>query len=158
MSISPDLKQTTLCLLRNDDRILLGMKKRGFGAGKWNGFGGKVKPPETFEQAALREIEEEVGVKATDMRPCGLLRFQFKNDPTEIECRVFTATQWTGEPAETEEMAPRWFPLNEIPFGQMWPDDIHWFPLFLAGTHFEASFTFAEDHTTILAQEIREID
>lgn len=32
--------------------VLLGMKKRGFGAGKWNGFGGKVQPGETIEEAA----------------------------------------------------------------------------------------------------------
>ncbi len=43
-------------------RILLGMKKRGFGEGKWNGFGGKVnlidgRYQETIEEAAMRELE-----------------------------------------------------------------------------------------------------
>ncbi|CAN0505072.1 unnamed protein product, partial [Ectocarpus sp. 12 AP-2014] len=32
--------------------ILLGMKKRGFGEGKWNGFGGKVESGESVEEAA----------------------------------------------------------------------------------------------------------
>ena len=43
-------------------RMLLGMKKRGFGMGKWNGFGGKVEPDETVEAAARRELEEEAGL------------------------------------------------------------------------------------------------
>ncbi len=34
--------------------MLLGLKKRGFGAGKWNGFGGKVNPGEDIVDAALR--------------------------------------------------------------------------------------------------------
>ena len=40
--------------------MLLGMKKRGFGTGKWNGFGGKVEVGETVADAAQRELEEEV--------------------------------------------------------------------------------------------------
>jgi hypothetical protein len=32
------LRRTTLCyVLRHEDEILLAMKKRGFGQGKWNG-------------------------------------------------------------------------------------------------------------------------
>ena len=36
-------KHLTLVFLRDGSKVLLGMKKRGFGAGKWNGFGGKVR-------------------------------------------------------------------------------------------------------------------
>ena len=34
--------ETTLCLLKKENAILLAMKKRGFGAGKYNGVGGKI--------------------------------------------------------------------------------------------------------------------
>ena len=47
-------KDYTLLFVRKDDEILLGMKKRGFGTGKWNGFGGKIEAGETIEQAAVR--------------------------------------------------------------------------------------------------------
>ena len=53
----PMLKKVlTLVLVRDvaRHRVLLGMKKRGFGAGKWNGFGGKLEPGETIEEAAKR--------------------------------------------------------------------------------------------------------
>ena len=36
------IKLLTLVFLREGSKVLLGMKKRGFGVGKWNGFGGKV--------------------------------------------------------------------------------------------------------------------
>lgn len=47
-------KLLTLVLVVQPGRVLLGMKKRGFGAGKWNGFGGKVQPGETIEDGARR--------------------------------------------------------------------------------------------------------
>ena len=40
--------------LNNDKEILLGFKKRGFGVGKWDGFGGKVEDQERNEDAAKR--------------------------------------------------------------------------------------------------------
>ena len=49
-------KVLTLAFIRDVERLLLGMKKRGFGAGKWNGFGGKVDPGETILQGAVRYI------------------------------------------------------------------------------------------------------
>ena len=62
-------KVLTLVLLREESRVLLGLKKRGFGAGKWNGFGGKLEPGETVVEAAAREVKEECGltVKTSDL-------------------------------------------------------------------------------------------
>lgn len=47
-------KLYTLIVVCNEDKILLGFKKRGFGAGKWNGFGGKVEPGENIVNCAKR--------------------------------------------------------------------------------------------------------
>ena len=41
-------------LVIEGDRILLGLKKRVFGEGWWNGFGGKINHNETIEEAAIR--------------------------------------------------------------------------------------------------------
>ncbi len=38
----------------DSSKMLLGMKKRGLGEGKWNGFGGKVEKGEKIPQAAIR--------------------------------------------------------------------------------------------------------
>ena len=44
---------TNLVFILRGDEVLLAMKKRGLGVGKWNGPGGKVKGKETPEEAAL---------------------------------------------------------------------------------------------------------
>ena len=50
------LRQATICLLRKNDEVLLAMKKRGFGVGKWNGVGGKVKAEFIFSgEGKLKE-------------------------------------------------------------------------------------------------------
>lgn len=154
MSTGPDHKVTTLCLVRDGEYMLLAMKKRGFGAGKWNGFGGKVNPGESIEDATVRETEEEGLIRVRNLRRVGVLHFSFEGDPLTIECHVFWTDLWDGTPTETEEMKPAWFGRADIPFSEMWSDDIHWFPLFFAGTPFVGTFHFAADHKTILRQEI----
>ena len=50
----PANKLLTLLFVLEPGRVLLGMKKRGFGVGRWNGFGGKVQEGETIEEGAIR--------------------------------------------------------------------------------------------------------
>ena len=71
-------KVLTLVLLREGTKVLLGMKKRGFGVGKWNGFGGKVEAGETVVEAAAREVNEECGltVETCDLGEIFILQSQ----------------------------------------------------------------------------------
>lgn len=147
-------KQLTLLLLHSGGRVLLGMKKAGFGAGKWNGFGGKVEPGETLLAAAVREMVEESCVTPTNAALVGHVVFEFVGVPEKLEVHVFRATSFTGEPAETPEMAPRWFDAGAIPYGDMWKDDEHWLPLLLGGQRFDAAFLF-EGHERIVRQDVR---
>lgn len=150
-------KLLTLCIIHQSNRVLLGMKKRGFGAGRWNGFGGKVSLGEGIEEAAKREVLEEVGVEIGDLEKVGILEFEFKNNPEILECHIFKSDNFSGEPAEGEEMKPRWFGIDEIPFGNMWPDDKYWFPLFLAGKKFKGKFLFGEEDS-VLEKELIEVE
>ncbi|MDP3963546.1 MAG: 8-oxo-dGTP diphosphatase [bacterium] len=146
----------TLCIIQDGGRVLLGMKKRGFGVGRWNGFGGKVEGSETPFDAALREVQEEIGVSVQDAKKRGKLEFFFEKTGEEIEVHVYGASRYEGEPKEGEEMAPQWFLHADIPFDKMWPDDKHWFPLFLAGKNFEGKFYFT-DYDTFVKHELYEI-
>lgn len=144
---------TLVFILKNTSQeILLGLKKRGLGEGKWNGFGGKVERGETIERAAAREVHEECGivVDAAGLRPIARIEFYFPQKPEwDQVVHAFIADAWRGEPHESHEMTPRWFKTNAIPYDKMWADDRHWLPLALQGKRVKASFTFLEDNETM---------
>ena len=149
-------KLMTLCIAHKHPRVLLGMKKRGFGAGRWNGFGGKVEPGETIEDAAVREVAEETGLQAMILEKRGIIEFEFRDDPKVLEVHIFKIENFKGEPAESEEMKPQWFNIDEIPFSQMWSDDHYWFPYFLKGRKFRGRFLFDKPATADYAGKILE--
>lgn len=142
----PDIRRTLLFLIK-DDRILLALKKRGFGEGKWNGVGGKIEAGESVEEALVRECQEEVGVTPHTWKQVGELDFvqDASTDPWHMYVHVYISKGWEGEPAESEEMRPRWFPLDEIPYADMWDDDQYWLPKVLAGELVYGEFTFDEN-------------
>lgn len=113
------------------------MKKRGFGIGRWNGTGGKFDPEKgdkSILDAAVRETKEEIGVEVKNPKKVGLFHFKFAGkDEWSQDVSLFITDEWLGEPKESEEMAPKWFSFNEIPYKSMWPDDIHWLPHVLMG-------------------------
>ena len=141
------MKRATLCfLIKKDKEILLAMKKKGFGQGKWNGIGGKldfIKGDKDIFDTAIREMKEESGVAVKDMEKVAILNFYFPYQKEwDQEVHVFISRNWKGEPKESEEMRPKWFKIKEIPFAEMWPDDKFWFPKILAGKKLRADFIF----------------
>lgn len=145
--------EATLLFLLDEDKLLLAMKKRGFGAGLYNGVGGKIDPGETIEQAAIRECQEEIGVTPSNLKKMARLVFYFSENTTEPDMNVttFTTTSWEGAPNETEEMAPKWFSLTDIPYDQMWEDDPYWLPIVLAGKPIHGKFVFDKDNHLLSA-------
>ena len=137
-------EHATLMFVIENGRILLIHKKRGLGRGKINGPGGRLDPGETARQAAIREIGEEVGVQPLGVREAGELSFQFR-DGYGLHCTLFTASGHTGTPIETDEACPEWFPLDAIPYEQMWADDRLWMPHLLHGRRFTGRFIFDGD-------------
>jgi 8-oxo-dGTP diphosphatase/2-hydroxy-dATP diphosphatase len=142
-------KILTLCIIHQHPKILLGMKKRGHGEGKWNGFGGKVEEGETIEGAAIREMKEESGVEISKMKKLGILEFEYQDGSGNMEVHIFYVTEFKGNPIESEEMKPKWFYVDEIPYNQMWPDDKYWLPMFLDGKNFKGKFFFNEANEII---------
>jgi 8-oxo-dGTP diphosphatase len=136
--------RATLLFVFHGEQVLLIRKKRGLGAGKINGPGGKLDPGETPAQAAVREVVEEVGVRPLDPVSRGLLRFQF-TDGLAMEVHPFTATRHEGEARETDEAEPLWMHLSALPFDQMWADDRYWLPAVLAGKNVDLQAIFDGD-------------
>ena len=105
-------KQYTLILpvSRARGQVLLGLKKRGFGVGKHNGFGGKVEPGETLPAAAARELREESGLACAPahLRHHAVLLLETAAAETRLEIHVYVCTEWAGDVAEcVPRPAPR---------------------------------------------------
>lgn len=150
-------KILSLCIIYHYPEILLGMKKRGFGMGRWNGFGGKLIEGEAIEETVKREVKEEVGIAVSGIEKVGVIEYEFCGNPEILEVHVFKANEFVGEPKESEEMKPKWFNVKEIPFQEMWPSDKYWLPLLLEGKKFKGKF-FHEDLDNILKHELKEVE
>ncbi len=150
------IPRTCLCLIRRQSatgpQVLLGLKKTGFGAGKWVGLGGHVEPGEKPVAAAVREVAEESGlvVPADALQHMASIEFRFPVRPSWDQATdVFVTSVYQGEPAESAEVAPRWFAADALPFDQMWDDARYWLPLVLAGQHVDVLVSFADDCATV---------
>lgn len=151
--------ETTLCLLKKENSILLAMKKRGFGAGKYNGVGGKIEKNETPEQAMIRETQEEISVTPIKYEKVGTMNFDeyYKGNKENITFHLYLVYEWEGAPKESEEMNPKWFDISEIPYDQMLPDDKYWLPLILEGKKLKAYFEFDEEWN-LLSKKIEDLN
>jgi 8-oxo-dGTP pyrophosphatase MutT (NUDIX family) len=153
------MKDTTLLFLVKKDGgtitdICLAMKKRGFGAGRYNGVGGKVEAGESIKDAVRRETKEEIGVDVREITKRAELTFIFSHKEEWNQLvHVYLCDSWEGKVAESEEMSPSWFSIQTIPYNDMWPDDIFWLPQILEGKELSARFVFAEGDV-ITEQEV----
>lgn len=153
------MKRTTLCFLVREGEVLLAMKKRGFGVGKWNGVGGKVEKGEDVKASAVREIEE-IGARVSPdaLEYSGDLAFSFPdNTEWNQQVSVFLIRQWAGEVQETEEMRPFWYRHHALPFEHMWVDDPHWVPLVLEGKKIKGEFVFSGSGEILAGVKVWEV-
>ncbi|TYJ53083.1 hypothetical protein B9479_006315 [Cryptococcus floricola] len=156
-SVKPWHTEYTLVFVvdRTHSRFLLGHKKRGMGCGLYNGYGGKPEASETMLDCAIRELQacrvsnnhirsniisrqEESGLvtNKNDIRLKGLL---LTSRPTSsdnavkslLRIHIYECTSWSGDPIETEEMAPEWFTPDNLPLERMWPEARKYVPVVL---------------------------
>ncbi len=142
----------TLLFIVQGENVLLIRKKRGLGAGKINGPGGKIDPGESPLRCAVREIQEELVINTLDPVHHGEVRFQFI-DGYSVHVHVYVATEFTGTPTETDEALPLWFDKKDIPYEEMWADDVIWLPRVLNGETVNGRFLFDED--VLLEHEVQ---
>ncbi len=136
--------RATLLFVVRGEQVLLIRKKRGLGAGKINGPGGRLEPGESFAACAVRETEEELVTTPSMPVASGQLQFQFV-DGYSIHVHVFRADDCDREPQETDEAIPLWAHVDELPYDEMWADDRIWLPLLLRQEPFHGRFLFDDD-------------
>ena len=142
--------ETTLIYLRKDNKILLGKKLRGFGMGKIVGVGGKLEEGESATECAVRETFEETGVKITKFEEVARVVFNNLHYKDQVETdlmHVFFATEWEGEPQDSDELDLEWYALRDIPYESMWSDAKEYLPDLLRGKKLEVHFNYNEHNT-----------
>lgn len=137
-------ERATLLFVVKAGRILMIRKKRGLGAGKITGPGGRQEEGESMLACAERELFEEVAIQAFGIQERGTLSFQF-TDGYALLVTVYSADDYRGTPSESEEALPFWVDVGAIPYPEMWVDDKLWMPLMLAGQPFSGRFLFEGD-------------
>jgi 8-oxo-dGTP diphosphatase len=137
-------------IFNDKGEVLLQKKARGFGVGNWNGPGGKVELGETPAEGAIREVEEETGLRISKLEPAGEIEFVFDNNhDSNNYTYVYRALEWSGIPEDKGEGELKWFKIDEIPLDKMWDDDQYWLPDVLRGGHVHKRFHFNEDSKVI---------
>ena len=140
-------RHLTLMILKRNGKLLMGIKKRGFGMGKINCVGGKVEAGELPRDGAIRETFEEIGIRVKQCDYMGQIVFRdlyFKGVPETNIMHIYLSEDFDGEPIETDEIKPEWFPINDLPYNKMWGDDEHWMPEVLRGNKVDAFFHYNE--------------
>lgn len=161
------LRPRTITLLLKKDKVLLGLKIKGFGKGNYIGIGGKIEEEKdrieatqdvlsVIKSGAKREIQEEIGVNvvSSDLRPMGVLNFYFPSISDESwnqTVYVFVTEKWTGKPIAAAdgkgeiEVRPDWFDFEKLPLSAMWDDAKYWLPQVLKGDSVHIDFLFDEN-------------
>lgn len=94
----------------------------------------------------IRETQEEIKVVPTKYEKVGIIEFDeyYKGNKEKVVFYLYMVYEWNGIPCETDEMDPKWFDINNIPYDEMFPDDKYWLPLILDGNKIKAYFDFDE--------------
>lgn len=106
--------RTLTFLLRDDHLLLIKLSdSRGAWAGLHNGIGGHIEKGEDPLTSAQREILEETGIVARDLRLCGVMIVDVGSNPG-IGLYVVVGQADPHPLTPSEEGTPLWVPLDAM--------------------------------------------
>ena len=106
-------------IIKQGGKILATQRGYGAFAGGWEFPGGKIEPGETPEQAAVREIREELGATIAVDAPFAVVDYDY--DAFHLHMHCLLAHVESGELQLREHKAARWLDAATI-------DDVDWLP------------------------------
>ena len=81
---------------------------------KWEFPGGKIEPGETPEQALIRELDEELGIRAQIGAPVIRIHHTYRNGGA-VDLQFFTVNSFEGEIVNRIFNDFRWVPFKDLP-------------------------------------------
>ena len=145
------LVHATVCFpLNNRGEALIGRKTRIIGIGLYNGPGGGIEKNESIDEATVREVREETGIKIDPRhleRRAVVYCHNYKKDGvTPFDCKLFVsmAPVWQGTPRPSDEFIDlRWVAPRDLPVNEMMAGDRDWVPRVLVGDTLVAEVWYA---------------
>ncbi len=114
----PNVRVGVGVIIKKEGKVLLGKRKGAHGEGRWSFPGGYLEFGENHFDCALREIEEEVGIKVKNLK-----EFDFTNDFFEKENKhyitIFISADYESGEVELKEPNKcegwEWFDTDSLP-------------------------------------------
>ncbi|KND51021.1 MAG: pyrophosphohydrolase [Parcubacteria bacterium C7867-007] len=138
--------EASLVIITKGPLTLLAEKKKGeIGIGTLNGSGGKLEPGETLVECAIRETDEELGLKLSPetLTKVAIVTAHVAGIP-DFRVHVFRTEHFEGVVRETPEMIPSWHETDDLPYWRMLESDIEWFRKAATGEKFCANVYYRE--------------
>ena len=111
--------EVVAAVIRRDDQVLLAQRPKGKHLeGLWEFPGGKVESTESYEEALVRECEEELDITLENLELIHSVRFEYPEKTVLI--RFFMSLSFKGEPKGLEGQPLKWCLIDDLQ-----PD---WFP------------------------------
>lgn len=117
MNRYPTVFATVDVVIRKGENLLLGRKAH---QSKFRFVGGFTDPAldNSYEDAAKREAKEETGIEVKTVKYLGSTRIddpRYRNTPDCIITHLFEATEWSGEPVASDDIAElQWFDSKQL--------------------------------------------
>ncbi len=116
------LEVVALVLTRGDTVLLAQRPPADRLAGKWEFPGGKVEAGERAEDALVREIAEELGIKIAVTGP--LMSVAWREPPVPVNLHAYLGKHLEGEPVTNFHSQLQWAPIDRIIEENLAPADI----------------------------------
>lgn len=111
--VNKTIREAVRCFLVKDSKVVVIKYKSGnIKEGYYDIPGGKIDKGETPEEAAIREMKEETGIKVKKLKSKGKMIIEY---PKRIfNLTIFFSDECEGELQEFEENTSEWIDIEEL--------------------------------------------